>query len=255
MTTVLAVYVGLVLARVGAFVAVVPPFAGRTPRSVRVALAVALTAFYAGQVGPGWAPELQGQAADIHPVVYLIALTRESLIGAAMGLAFGLFLVPARAAGEFLNQQIGLAGTPQVGPGGELSAGPLSTTFETVAALVFLAVDGHHVLLGAFHATFSFLPLGGSALPQVGPLVGGLQSAHELGLLLAGPLALCLFLLSVTLAITARAVPQLNVYSVGFTLQVMIALVGGLFLMPDVIRMMLAAFAVSGHNVTAQLGG
>lgn len=44
MTPAFAVYVGLVLARVGAFAAVAPPFAGRTPRLVRVGMTVALTA-------------------------------------------------------------------------------------------------------------------------------------------------------------------------------------------------------------------
>ena len=36
----------------------------------------------------------------VDPVRYGLALVRESLLGAAMGFAFGLFLLPARVAGE-----------------------------------------------------------------------------------------------------------------------------------------------------------
>lgn len=255
MTPIFIVYIGLVLARVGTFIAVLPPFAGRTPRTIRAAVAIAITAFYVGSAAPSWDAKIASHAVDIHPVMYAVALIRESLIGAAMGFAFGLFLLPARAAGEFVNQQIGLAGTPQVGPSGEVSAGPLSTAFETIATLVFLVVDGHHVLLGALHASFSKFPLGGSVIPQVEPLITGLQTAHEMGLMLAGPLSLCLFLLAIVLAVTARAVPQLNVYSIGFTLQVVVGMIGGLILMPDFIKLLLAVFDRSSSTLTLVLGG
>ena len=44
----------------------------------------------------------------------------------------------------------------------------------------------------------------------------------------------------------ARAAPQLNVYSVGFSLQVLVVLVGGLFLMPEMVRAMNAVTLAMG---------
>jgi flagellar biosynthetic protein FliR len=239
-----------VLARVGAFAAVAPPFAGRTPRLVRVGMAMALTAFYVSEVGPGW-----DRAVAIDPLAYALALAREMLIGAAMGFAFSLFLLPARVAGEFVTLQVGLNVAPQVGPTGTDSAGPITNLFETVAALIFLVADGHHVLIGALHASFSVLPLGGPGIPSVGPMMDGLASAYEMGVLLAGPLVLCLFLLAVTLAIMARAAPQLNVYSIGFTLQVLVVLFGGLFLLPDMVQAIHGIVARTGDSLPKLLGG
>lgn len=253
--TPLVVTTGLVLARVGAFVAVVPPFAGRTPRLVRVGLALALAAFYVGPVAPTADPSVAAWAADPDPVRYGVGLVREALIGAAMGFAFSLILLPARVAGEFVTQQVGLNVSPQPGPTGTDSAGALTNIFETAAVLVFLAVDGHHVALSALHASFAALPLGGTAVPQAGPMVNGLATAAELGLLLAGPLALCLFLLAVTLAVMARAAPQLNVYSVGFTLQVTVVLLAGLFLLPDLVAVMTAIAGRTGDVLPQTLGG
>ncbi|MDB5312211.1 MAG: flagellar biosynthesis protein FliR [Gemmataceae bacterium] len=255
MTPVAAVYVGLILARVGAFAAVAPPFAGQAPRLVRLGLAVALAAFYVGAASPGWDPALAGRAADVHPAVYAFALVREGLIGAAMGFAFGLFLLPARVAGEFITQQVGLNISPQTGPTGTDAAGPVTRVFETAAALVFLVADAHHVALATLHASFDKLPLGGTAVPTAGPLVDGLAAAYEMGLLLAGPLALCLFLLAVTLAVMARAAPQLNVYSVGFTLQVLVVLFGGLFLLPELVGTMHAIIVRTGQTLPYTLGG
>ncbi len=250
-----AVYVGLVLARVGAFAAVAPPFAGRTPRTVRAGLAVALTAFYVATVAPRAGPEFAAAAAGLDSVHYGVALVREALLGTAMGFAFGLFLIPARVAGEFVTQQVGLNVSPQAGPSGTDSAGALTNLLETAAALLFLLGDFHHVALATLHASFDLFPLGGTALPRAAPMVDGLAVAYEMGLLLAGPLALCLFLLAVTLAVMARAAPQLNIYSIGFTLQVMVVLVAGLFLLPELVGAIHASVARSGTDLPRLLGG
>lgn len=255
MTPAAVMYVGLVLARVGAFVAVAPPFAGRTPLTVRVALALALTAFYVGAAAPALDAALQKPGDDVSSVVYGLALVREALLGVAMGFAFGLFLLPARVAGEFITTQIGLNVSPQVGPTGTDSAGPITNLFETMAALVFLVADGHHVLLAGLHGSFAAFPLGGRAVPDAGQMVGGLAAAYEMGLLLGGPLALCLFLLAVTLAVMARAAPQLNIYSVGFTLQVLVVMLAGLFLLPDLVLTTQAIVARVGTTLPLSPGG
>jgi flagellar biosynthetic protein FliR len=240
-----AVYVGLVLSRVGAFVAVMPPFATRTPRTVRAAFAIALTAFYMTSAAPTtvWDAEFARAVSEAHPLRYALALVREALLGASMGFAFALFLLPARIAGEFVTQQIGLNAAQALGPTGDGGAGPLTNAFETAGGLLFLGLNGHHTVLIALHASFGLLPLGGDMLPVStglepgqNPMFDGLTSAYEMGLLLAAPLAICLFLLSVALAIMTRAAPQLNVYSIGFTLQVTVVLIGTLFLLPEIVR-------------------
>ncbi|MCU0703609.1 MAG: flagellar biosynthetic protein FliR [Fimbriiglobus sp.] len=244
--TALAVVAGLVLARVGAFVAVMPPFAARTPRTVRAAFAIVLTAFYLTTVGDRiWEPDLVQRLNDVHPLRYALSLVRESLLGASMGFAFSLFLLPARVAGEFVTLQIGLNAAQAPSPAGPDGGGPITVAFETASGMLFLIADGHHLLFHALHASFGTLPLGGTLLPDVNPMLDGLGSAYQLGLLLAGPLALCLFLLSVTLAVMTRAAPQLNVYSVGFTLQVFVTLLGGLFLLPELVR---GLTVVVGHT-------
>lgn len=245
MTPAIAVYAGLLLARIGAFVAVMPPFAARTPRTVRAAFAIVLTVFYVSAAAPGWDPEFARHAADAHPMRYALALIREALLGASMGFAFALFLLPARIAGEFVTLQIGLNAAQAQSPTGPDGGGPITVIFETASGMLFLAADGHHLVLLALHASFGTMPLGGTVLPDANPMLAGITDAYQMGLLLAAPLGLALFLLSVTLAVMTRAAPQLNVYSVGFTLQVFVALLGGLFLLPEIVR---GLGTVAGHT-------
>lgn len=255
MTPAYAVYLGLILARVGAFVAVMPPFAARTPRTVRAAFAVALTAFYLTSAAPTWDAEFARRAADPNPIRYALALVRETLLGASMGFAFALFLLPARIAGEFITQQVGLNAAQAAGPTGPDGSGPITNIFETTGGLLFLISDSHHTVLAVFHSLFGLLPLGGTVMPEANHMLSGLTSAYETGLLLAGPLAVCLFLLLVTLAIMTRAAPQLNVYSVGFTLQVTVVLVGTLFLLPEIVRAMSVMIGRASESLPAMVGG
>lgn len=255
MMTGVAVYFGLILARVGTFVAIMPLFAGRTPRLVRVNLAIILAIFYFVAVGPRWDAQFAKQAADLHWLAYALALVRESLIGAAMGFAFSMFLLPARIAGEFVAQQIGLGTSPLLGLSSDTPAAALTLVFETAASVIFLELNGHHLVLAAMHASFDRFPLGGALVPQpVLPMLNGLSSAHQMGLLIAGPLAMCMFLLTVILAIAARAAPQLNIFTLGFTLQIIVAFLGALFLLPDILRVMVLVFGRTGHEISRFMG-
>jgi flagellar biosynthesis protein FliR len=254
MAETVAIYFALILARVGTFVAIMPLFADRAPRVVRAGLALALAVFYFSAVGPRWDA---GMASAVHAnaLSFGLSLGREALIGAAMGFAFSLFLLPAQIAGSFISQQIGLAAGPIGGPTGQTGAGPLGVAFEIMASLIFLQLDGHHVLLAALHASFAKFPLGGMLLPQpTGQMVAGLARAQELGVLLASPVAFCLFLLTIVLAFMARVAPQLNIITIGFTLQSIVALLGVAFLLPDIVRLMSSITGTTGVAVMKFLG-
>src|SRR5205085_1513902 len=127
------------------------------------------------------------------PLLVLV-LAREAMLGALLGLAFGLFLLPARIAGEFITQQMGLSLGATLRSAAGSPAGALTMMLETISGLLFLGLDLHHVFLSTLHATFLRYPVGGSfGMFPVAQLVNGVASAHEMGLLLAAPLALTLF--------------------------------------------------------------
>src|SRR5262249_1599922 len=155
-----------------------------------------------------------------------IALGREALLGGLVGYLFGLFLMPARIAGDFLAQEMGLSFGNMVGVTGEVNATALSTIFEMLAALTFFSLDGHHVFLGVMHGTFEHYPVGGGlpslSVPQI---VAGATAVEEWGLMLSAPVAFCLFLTTIVLTLLARATPQLNLYTVGFPLRLGVGLI------------------------------
>jgi flagellar biosynthetic protein FliR len=238
-----AVAVSLLLARVGAFVNALPILSGNNvPRMVRAGLTLALSLlwFDFSAVPNG---ELFTTSFEIGWLAYGIAMGREVLLGTVLGYAFGLILVPARVAGEFIIQQMGLTLGNIADPTAGNPTGPITQVFEMLGILLFLGMDGHHVFLAALYRTLARWPVGG-LLPAapVAQLVSGASAAEEWGLLLIAPLGLCLFLTTVVLALMTRAAPQMNIFSVGFALQIGIGLVGAFLLLPDLLAAMVSAF-------------
>ncbi len=110
--------------------------------------------------------------------------------------------------------------------------------------LLFLGLNGHHIFLAVLHGSFVRWPIG----LTVGPLpfralVDGAAASQEWGILIAAPLVLVLFLTTVGLALLARAVPQMNLFSVGFALRIVIGLSATFILLPDLISDITNVFA------------
>lgn len=241
MIELIALYSGLVLARVGAFVAMLNVLgAGHTPRLVKVGLTAALAFFWGSTLWTqmaGCAWMVSGNAGWLP---YAMALTRELMLGAVVGFTFELFLLPARVAGEFLAQEIGFTYGNLASATSSGSASPLSVFLEMTAAGIFLVLDGHHAFFGMMDGLFHTYPVGGG-MPSLSweGLVTSTSEAHEFGLMMAAPVALCLFLTTVVLNLLARATPQLNLYNVGFPLRLGVGLVALLLLLPQLVASLL----------------
>jgi flagellar biosynthetic protein FliR len=107
---------------------------------------------------------------------------------------------------------------------------------------LYLGLDLHHLFLNVLDSTFRQFPVGqGFPLPM-SDVVGQAASAQEWGVELAGPVVLCLFLTTVVLALMNRAAPQINLYTVGFPLRMLVGLAALLFLLPQLLTDLVAVF-------------
>lgn len=232
-----AVSFSLILARVGAFVSVQPLFGGRqVPRLVKVGLAASLAVFWIESLPPIDALGGRPLATDTPWLAFALAVVRETMIGAMLGYGLSIVLLPARIAGEFIGQEMGLSLASVSDPLSENSATLVGQLVESLSIALFLGLNGHHAWLVALHGTFARWPIGGGFPSlQAAPLVSGVARAHEWGLLLALPLATCMFASSILLALMARVAPQLNLMSVGFALRIGIGLLATMVFLSDLL--------------------
>lgn len=208
----------LVLARVSAFIALFPIFSKRQlPSLVKFGLSGALSVF--------WFSEYQGEfdlssATALGGLVGLGMAIKELAIGAMLAMILGLLFWPAKVAGAYVGQELGLSLAAISDPGSQDSSTLVTRIFDAFALLVFFGLNLHHLVILTIHASFNqvLTSVNLSTLP-VEDIVRMFNSVGNYGLSLIGPILIIFLLLSVSLAFLNRAAPTLNLFSVGMSIR------------------------------------
>ena len=206
----------LVLARVAGLI-IFAPFLGSSaiPVRLRLALAVLLAvALFSFVGGTFTAPSDLGH--------FVVALLGELTVGLAIGLGAALIFVGVRLAGLLIGQQIGISLSDVFDPTFEGQSSILGRLFFMLTLVLFLLLGGHRVLIAALLGSFSDIQPGSFSLASV-PVAGLtslLSQAYLLAIRFAAPALVAVFLATVSLSFIARTIPQLNILSVGFPVQI-----------------------------------
>jgi flagellar biosynthetic protein FliR len=224
----------LALGRVGGLFIMGPIFASRTaPMRVRVALVFFLTLAMLPLLGP--TPPVHAQQAGAAVMLGMLAF--EAMVGFAIGLVAQLTFGAVQMAGQLAGIQMGIGLSNLIDP--------------QTQELIFLSVDGHHVLIRAVADSFTVVPLGGGIPSPAGfglvlELAGGL---FVIALKIAAPVLVLLLLVNAAMGVLAKLIPQLNVFIVGFPLNV----AAGLFVLaasqPFTVRLLEASFSGVGDSL------
>lgn len=207
--------------RILALMASVPVFGeSSVPVRLKVAYSAVLTVIVAPAIGP--MPDLAtGSYAN------LLLVMQQVLIGIAMGLTMRIAFAAVQTAGEFIGLQMGLSFASFFDPATGANTAVLSRIMNIVAMLLFLALDGHLMLIGSLVHTFDILPISVDA--GLNPNGWGVLfewSAQVMvsGMLLALPLIIILLTISLSMGILNRTAQQLSVFAVGFPVSLMTGL-------------------------------
>jgi flagellar biosynthetic protein FliR len=163
----------------------------------------------------------------VGPVAFGAMAMREALIGLSMGFVMQAVLLGVRVAGEMIGHEMAFNMSTLVDPATGVGTPLITKIHEGLFFLGLLAVDGHHFLMRALFDSYGRAPVGDVVFDlEVAAVVRALFSQmFAAGLTLAAPVLVLLVLVSLLIGLLARAVPQLNVLEVGFTLRIMVALV------------------------------
>jgi flagellar biosynthetic protein FliR len=208
----------LVLTRVSAFIAFFPLFSKRQlPNLVKVGMAASLSVFWVAQIE---------SSVDLSDVESLTSITgammviKEMIVGTILSIALGLFFWPARVAGAYVGQELGLSLASISDPGSQDSSTLVTRLFDTFVILVFFSINLHHFVILVIHESFQrFLTGANLFLLPTEYLVYTLNAASDYGLLIAAPLMILFMMVTLVLAFLNKAAPSLNLFSVGMSLR------------------------------------
>lgn len=192
------------------------------PRRAKVLLAAALATIVSPTIG-------KIPVAPVYSFEGFLIILNEVGIGVAMGFSMRLVFAAVQMAGEVIGLQMGLsfASFYDRSAGGQTMV--LSRFLNIVAMLMFLALDGHLMMLAALVDSFQGVPIAG--VPLSGHGWGAVARAGSMvfasGTLLSLPMIAALLTLNLAMGILNRASPQLSIFAVGFP----VTLLGGMLVM------------------------
>ncbi len=205
--------------RITGFFLIAPFFGDQSlPAEVRIMLSICFTLLCA---------PLIGEVPAVNPFsISAVLLTLSQLAyGAMLGFAVLIFFTIYTMAGQAISMQLGLAMAVMNDPSNGVSVAIIGRFFQILCSLLFLAFDGHLVVIALFTESFAIFPIDMvmpyNSFEHLLKMFGWMISA---GLMLAIP-AICVMQISqVTFGFMSKAAPSFNIFSLGFPMTMTIGL-------------------------------
>jgi len=210
----------LPLFRVTAVLMSMPVF-GTTllPRRVRLYFALAITVV----IAPGLPPTPPVHALDLSA---LMLVAEQILIGALMGFSLQLFFQAFVVAGQIISIQMGMAFASMVDPTNGVNSAVIGQFLTMLVTLLFLAMNGHLVVFEVLTESFTTMPVGSALLVNhFWEIAGKLGWVLGAAMVLVLPAITALLVVNIAFGVMTRAAPQLNIFSIGFPLTLVLGMV------------------------------
>jgi len=214
--------------RIGAMMMANPVFGSRSvPVRVRIILTVVLTMMISPLL-PAMPP------VDVLGSQGVLISLREVLIGLTMGFCLQLFFQALVMAGDYMANAMGLGFASMADPVNGVSVPIISQFLTLLSFLLFFSFGGHVLLIELLRTSFEIAPVGVLDLDPAKALDVAAWASRMFGIavLVSIPVVAILLLVYISLGVMTRAAPQLNIFSVGFPLTILVGFVAIIFALP-----------------------
>ncbi|MCK5100951.1 MAG: flagellar biosynthetic protein FliR [Desulfobacteraceae bacterium] len=150
----------------------------------------------------------------------------ELMIGLTLGLCIRLFFAIVQFAGQIVGFQMGFAMINVVDPQTGTNVSIMDQLGYWVCVLVFLTMNGHHLMFLSLIDSFAVVPIGFFMIQKVmlAKMLSLGSDVFLLGIKIGAPIIAALVLTSSAFGLVARFSPQMNVMIVAFPLKILVGL-------------------------------
>lgn len=150
--------------------------------------------------------------------LYIVYLIQEIAFGILMGFILQLVFQVFILGGQIISMQAGLGFAVMVDPMSKASVPFISQFYSFMLLLIFLALNGHVALLNVLIESFKQMPIGTLYIEDsmVWRVIAFSGWMFKEAVLISIPAIISLLLVSLSFGIVTRVAPQLNIFSLGF---------------------------------------
>lgn len=217
--------------RISAMFVSVPLFSIRAvPARVRLILSVAITLVVMPLLPPFPTVEMFSYTG------FMMAIA-QIMIGLTSGFILQLVFAAVVFAGQGIALSMGLGFSMMVDPQSGQQVPVIAQLYTVTTTLIFISLDGHLLLIQMLLDSFKTLPIGIDGIDKAGiwSILAWSSRMFAGGLLLAMPVIASLLLVNIIFGVAARAAPQLQIFSVGFPVTLMLGLLLVWKTLPDML--------------------
>jgi flagellar biosynthesis protein FliR len=207
--------------RVGAMIMAAPLFSSRqVPVRLRLLLALVISFLIAPTL-----PEMPPPNVLSHSG--FLILLQQILIGVLMGFLLQLVFGALVFGGQVIAYGMGLGFASMVDPANGVQVPVVSQFYVIFATLLFLIFNGHLLAIELVADSFVTLPVAVDGVTRNGMLdiVAWGSRMFAGGLIIALPIVGAMLMVNLGMGVVMRAAPQLNIFSVGFPITMMLGFV------------------------------
>ena len=215
-------YFLLIFTRVSCFVFVAPFFSmSNTPTRVRIVISF-FTAMLLYQA-------LSPAEAVIYDTVleYALIIIKEAIVGLLIGLAANICTSIVNFAGSVVDMETGLAMVNLMDPTSKQMSSISGVLYQYVLMLMMIASGMYRYLFGAMADTFVLIPVNGAVFrtdAMLQNIIFFMSDYIIIGFRIVLPVFCVILLLNAILGVLAKVSPQLNMFSVGIQLKILVGL-------------------------------
>ena len=205
------------LIRISAFYLAVPIIGARTvPVRVRLILALFTTMLVVPML-PN-APIISFMSLE-----GMVMVVRETVIGLALGFLLQMVMHVFVLAGQLITLKLGLGFAAQNDPSSGVSVTVISQFYLLLSTLLFLAINGHLVVIQMIIDSFTSFPVMGHGLTVENYMliVNMFSWMFACALVVSLPLFTSMMIVNMSFGVMGRSAPQMNILNVGFSITLM----------------------------------
>ena len=220
------------LLRISAMFVAMPLFSIKAvPTRLRLLLSLAVTFAMIPVIPPF-------QAVEVFSYEGMMVSVMQIFIGISIGLILQMVFSIVLFAGESIAASMGLGFAAMVDPQSGQQAPVIGQLYTIASTLIFLSLNGHLLLIQMLLDSFTTLPIGinGLVKADIWTIITWSSRMFSGGLLLAMPVIISLLLVNISFGVAARAAPQLNIFSVGLPITLMLGMTLIWVTLPDALN-------------------
>lgn len=214
----------LVFLRISALLIMIPVIGERAvPLRVKGGLAILISLL----IAPAISVDMNSFRSEGEIFALAIAMIGEIMIGVVIGLTTKIIFAGIQFAGEMIGIQIGFSIVNVIDPVSSSQVSVIAEFQYLIALLIYLAIDAHHTLIFAIVDSYRIITpfsyhFSGSLMEHILILS---KELFVLAIKISAPIMAVLLFTNVALGVVARTVPQINVFIVGFPVQITVGLI------------------------------